>query len=143
MAQISDLPRLRTFAQRGATVILLAAAAAVLLLPRSVERVTGVRPSPVLAAPDDLPALSKEDAAPFFQSRNQLEIRVPYATTLRELLDRNRLNKPFQRKQIVEQLGSDSPEAQIAAGTVFRLRLTPVAEDVPGVATTVTSPDTK
>ena len=125
-------PRLQQLAGGGATVILLALAAVVLLVPRSVEMLTGVRAAPELISPDELPALSKEDATPFFQSRNQVEIRVADATTLRQFLDRNRLNKPFHRNQIVEQLGNASPDAPIAAGTVFRLALTPVAVDVPG-----------
>jgi hypothetical protein len=133
MARFQDLSRLRIVVQRAATAVLLAGAAAVLLVPHSVETLTGVRPTPQLASPDDLPPLSKEDATPFFQSRNEIEVRVAEATTLRQFLDRNRLNKPFQRKQIVEQLGNASPDAQIAAGTVFRVRLTPVAADVPGV----------
>ena len=134
MAYLPDLPRLRIVVQRTATVILLAAAVAVLLWPGAVETLTGVRPTPELTAPDDLPPLSSEDATPFFQSRNEIEVRVAEATTLRQFLDRNRLNKPFQRRQIIDQLGNGSPDAQIAAGTVFRVRLTPVAEDVPGVA---------
>lgn len=135
MDYLPDSQRLR-WVQLGAVAILLAAAVATVLLPRSVETLTGVRGSPVLASPDDLPALSSEDASPFFQSRNQLEVRVDEAMTLRQFLDRNRLNKPFHRKQIIDQLGSSSPEAQIAAGTVFKVRLTPVADDVPGAATT-------
>ena len=103
-----------------------------LLRPRTVEALTGVRAAPELRAPDELPPLSKEDATPFLQSRNQLEIRVAEATTLRAFLDRNRLNKPFHRRQIVAQMGSDLPESPIAAGTMFRIALTPVAEDVPG-----------
>ncbi|HET8773237.1 MAG TPA: hypothetical protein VFP80_05580 [Thermoanaerobaculia bacterium] len=135
MADFRNLGRLRTVVQSTATVVLLAAAGATLLWPGAVETLTGVRPTPKLTAPDDLPPLSSEDATPFFQSRNEIEVRVAEATTLRQFLDRNRLNKPFQRKQIVDQLGNASPDAQIAAGTVFRLRLTPVAEDVPGVET--------
>jgi len=132
MAYFRDLSRLQTVLQHTATAILLAAAAGALLWPGAIETVTGVRPTPELTAPDDLPPLSSEDATPFFQSRNEIEVRVTEATTLREFLDRNRLNKPFQRKQIIDQLGNGSPDAQIAAGTVFRLRLTPVATDVPG-----------
>lgn len=132
MPQYFRTPRLQQLAGGGATVILLVLAAVVLLVPRSVETLTGVRASPELVSPDELPALSKEDATPFFQSRNRVEIRVANATTLRQFLDRNRLNKPFHRNQIVEQLGNASPDAPIAAGTVFRLALTPVAVDVPG-----------
>ena len=132
MAYPGRLERQATLLTRGAAVILLLGAVALLLRPRAVEMLTGVRHAPELASPDDLPPLSKDDATPFFQSRNQLEIRVAEATTLRAFLDRNRLNKPFHRRQIATQLGSDSPEAPIAAGTVFRIALTPVAEDVPG-----------
>lgn len=136
MARFDRTERLQGVVSRGATAVLLALAALTLLVPRSVERITGVRPTPELSSPDDLPALSKEDATPFFQSRNQVEIRVAEATTLRQFLDRNRLNKPFHRNQVVQQLGSSSPDAPVAAGTVFRLALTPVAVDVPGVKTT-------
>ena len=112
--------------------VLIACAIAVVFWPGSVETLTGFRAAPALASPDDLPVLSSADATPFLQSRDQIEIRVAEATTLRRFLDRNRLNKPYQRKQIVEQLGKSEPEAPIAAGTVFKLRLTPIAEDVPG-----------
>jgi hypothetical protein len=111
---------------------LAAAALTILIVPGSTEVLTGVRPTRGLATPDDLPALAGEDATGFFQDRDQVEIRVPEKTTLRELLDRNRLNKPYQRAQIVEQLGAAAPETPIAAGTVFKLRLTPTAADVPG-----------
>lgn len=136
MAYSQDLSRLRSVVQYGAVIVLLAGSAAILLWPTVVESLTGVRPNPRLTSPDDLPALSKEDATPFFQSRNEVEIRVAEATTLRQFLDRNRLNKPYQRKQIIDQLGSGNPGAPIAAGTVFRLRVTPVADDVPGATTT-------
>src|SRR5215210_986528 len=90
----------------AAALILAIATLALLLRPHAVETLTGVRGAPELASPDDLPPLSKDDATPFFQGRNQLEIRVAETTTLRLFLDRNRLNKPFHRKQIVAQLGS-------------------------------------
>ncbi len=118
----------------GATIVLLAAALYIALRPSAVESVTGLRPAPELASPDDLPALASADATPFFRERDQVEIRVAEATTLRQFLDRNRLNKPYTRRQIEEQLGNAGPDAPIAAGTVFRLRLTPVVEDVPGAA---------
>jgi len=117
-----------------AVIVLVLCAVALVAVPRSVERLTGIRHAPELASPDDLPALSSADATPFFRDRDQVEIRVAEATTLRQFLDRNRLNRPYTRRQIVDQLGNASPDAQIAAGTVFRLRLTPVAEDVPGAA---------
>jgi len=117
----------------GATaVILLACMAALVLVPHAAERLTGIRPAPKLASPDDLPALSSADAAPFLRERDQIEIRVAEPTTLRQFLDRNRLNRPYTRRQITDQLGNTSPNAPIAAGTVFRLLLTPVPEDVPG-----------
>jgi hypothetical protein len=132
MAYPGRLERQATLLTRAAAVILLSGAVALLVRPRLVETITGVRHAPELTSPDELPALSKDDATPFFQSRNQLEIRVAEATTLRAFLDRNRLNKPFHRRQIATQLGSDSPDAPIAAGTLFKIALTPVAEDVPG-----------
>lgn len=116
----------------AATAVLLACAAALLLVPHSVERLTGIRPAPQLAAPDDLPPLAAADAAPFFRERDQVEIRVAENTTLRQFLDRNRLNRPYTRKQITDQLGNAAPNTEIAAGTLFHLRLTPVVEDVPG-----------
>jgi hypothetical protein len=112
--------------------LLIAGAVVVALWPGSIEMLTGFRAAPVLAAPDELPALSTADATPFLEARDQIEIRVVEATTLRRFLDRNRLNKPYHRKQIEAQLGRSEPEAAIAAGTVFKLRLTPIAEDVPG-----------
>lgn len=122
----------RTRFAGAAALILVLGAVALLLRPHFVETITGVRGSPELAAPDELPALADGDATPFFQERNRLEIRVAEATTLRAFLDRNRLNKPFHRRQIVAQVGSESLDAQIPAGTVFRISLTPMAEDVPG-----------
>lgn len=117
-----------------AAIVLTGGAVALAMMPRSVEVLSGIRPGPSLAAPDDLPPLSGDDATPFFLERDEIEIRVGQAMTLRQFLDRNRLNKPYHRKQIVEQLGNANPDAPIAAGTLFRLRLTPVAEDVPGTA---------
>jgi len=114
---------------------LFAAGLALVVAPGATEALTGVRHEPRLAAPDDLPALAGDDATAFFQERDQVEIRVPEKTTLREFLDRNRLNKPYQRAQIVEQAGGAAPETPIAAGTVFKLRLTPTVADVPGTAT--------
>jgi hypothetical protein len=61
-----------------------------------------------------------------------IEIRVAEATTLRQFLDRNRLNKDTQVKQIADQLGSAAPDAPIAAGTTFTIHLTPTTPDVPG-----------
>jgi len=118
----------------GTTFVLLVCALGLLVAPRSAERLTGIRAAPALASPDELPALASADATPFFRERDQIEIRVGEATTLRQFLDRNRLNRPYTRKQITDQLGNAAPDAQIAAGTVFRLRLTPMAEDVPGAA---------
>lgn len=132
MGYPARLERQATLITRAASVILLVGAVALLVRPQFVERITGVRHAPELASPDELPALSNDDATPFLQSRNQLEIRVAEATTLRVFLDRNRLNKPFHRRQIATQLGSDSPDAPIAAGAMFKIALTPVAEDVPG-----------
>jgi hypothetical protein len=112
--------------------LLIAGAIVVALWPGASEALTGFRETPVLASPDELPALSSADAMPFLESRDQVEIRVTEATTLRRFLDRNRLNKPYHRKQIEAQLGRSEPETPIAAGTRFKLRLTPMAEDVPG-----------
>lgn len=115
-----------------AAAILIAFAIGVAVWPGSIETLTGFRATPAVTAPDDLPQLSSADATPFFQRRDVVEIRVAEATTLRRFLDRNRLNKPYQRKQVIDQLGRNNPDAEIAAGTVFKLRLTPIAEDVPG-----------
>lgn len=112
--------------------LLIGAAVALLFVPWSVEWLTGIHQARELSTPDDLPPLTAKDATPFFRDRDELEVRVAEATTLRQFLDRNRLNRPYTRKQITDQLGSTSPDAQIAAGTVFHLRLTPVVADVPG-----------
>jgi hypothetical protein len=89
---------------------------------------------PDLTAPDDLAAAAKDDPLPFLEKRDQIEIRVAEATTLRQFLDRNRLNKDTQVRQIAAQLGSSAPNTPIPAGTTFKLRLTPGAEDVPGTS---------
>jgi hypothetical protein len=115
--------------------VLVAAALALIGVPHSIELVVGLREVPDLALLHDLPPLSGYDTASFFGERDQIEIRVAADTMLRTFLDRNRLNKPYQRAQIVEQLGSAAPETRIAAGTVFTLRLTPMAADVPGATT--------
>ena len=122
-------------AQRIAVASLLAAVAvaiALIAVPRAVETLTGIPKPARLEAPDDLRPASKDDPMSFLGERDEIVLRVAEATTLREFLDRNRLNKPAQRKQIVAQLGSDKPEAPIAAGTTFRIRLTPTVSDVPG-----------
>ncbi len=116
----------------GAVVLLVAAAVALVMWPDAIEVLTGIAPEPELTAPDDLPAAAKDDPLPFLEKRDQLEIRVYEATTLRQFLDRNRLNKDTQVRQIAEQLGSADPKTPIPAGTTFRLRLTPSAGDVPG-----------
>lgn len=117
----------------AATVILLLGAAVLALTPSAVEVLTGVRPEPVVTAPDDLPPLATDDVAPFFAERDHIErIVVGEETTLRQFLDRNRLNRPWTRDQIVEQLGDANPATVIPAGTVFKLRLTPIVTDVPG-----------
>lgn len=115
--------------------ILIAAALAIVAIPHLAELVTGLRGAPDFASPDDLPSLSTDDTAEFLGERDQLEIRVGIDTTLRVFLDHNRLNKPYQRAQIVEQLGNAEPATRIARGTVFKLRLTPTATDVPGATT--------
>ncbi|HYI11837.1 MAG TPA: hypothetical protein VEK57_22465 [Thermoanaerobaculia bacterium] len=115
-----------------AVVLLLAGAVALLVWPNAIENLTGIAPEPVLSAPDDLPAAAKDDPLPFLEKRDQIEIRVAEATTLRQFLDRNRLNKDTQVRQIAAQLGSSAPNTPIPAGTTFRIRLTPGAEDVPG-----------
>lgn len=126
--------RLQKFVAAGVS-ILLAAAFGLLLWPNAITVLTGIAPEPQLRAPDDLSVAAKDDPMPFLVERDQIEIRVAEATTLREFLDRNRLNKDTQVKQIAEQLGSAAPETPIAAGTTFRLRLTPNAIDVPGTST--------
>ena len=115
--------------------VLIGGAVAIGVTPRSIEILTGIRGAPEIASPDDLPSLATDDATQFFGDRDQIEIRVGSNTTLRAFLDRNRLNKPYHRAQIVEQLGGNAaPATPIAAGTVFKLRLTPRAVDIPGTA---------
>jgi hypothetical protein len=126
--------RLQQFAAAGAA-ILVAAAIGLLLWPQAIPFFTGITREPELGAPDDLPAAAKEDPLPFLAERDQIDIRVAEATTLRDFLDRNRLNKETQVAQIAEQLGSAAPDTPIAAGTTFHLRLTPGAADVPGTST--------
>jgi hypothetical protein len=111
---------------------LLGGAVAVGVSPRSTEILTGIRGAEEIEAPDDLPPLATDDATRFFGDRDEIEIRVAANTTLRAFLDRNRLNKPYHRAQIVEQLGSAAPSAPLAAGPRFKLRLTPMASDIPG-----------
>jgi hypothetical protein len=127
-------PRLQKSTAAGVAV-LLAVAIALLLWPDAVEALTGISHKPRLTAPDALPSAQREDPTSFLMQRDQIEIKVTEATTLRELLDRNRLNKESQVKQIVAQLGSSAPATPIAAGTTFRIRLTPGALDVPGTLT--------
>ncbi|HEY0139619.1 MAG TPA: hypothetical protein VGF48_01920 [Thermoanaerobaculia bacterium] len=119
----------------ASTVVLLLIATALALVP--VETLTGVRREPVVAAPDELPPLATGDVAPFLAERDEIaRIVVAEPTTLRNFLDRNRLNRPWTRDQITGQLGHANPAAVIPAGTVFRLRLTPTATDVPGAKVT-------
>jgi hypothetical protein len=133
----TEVEQRRPSLELAAVVLLLLAAAAVVFAPGVTQTLTGVRADPAVAAPDELPPLAREDVAPFFAERDQLaRIVVGEDTTLREFLDRNRLNRPWTRDQITSQLGDTNPAAPIAAGTVFRLRLTPTATDVPGAAVT-------
>lgn len=118
----------------GAVILLLAAAIALLVWRDSIAVLTGIRPEPRLVAPDELAAAAVDNPMPFLVRRNVIEIRVAEATTLRQFLDRNRLNKDTQVRQIAEQLGSGAPGTAIAAGTVFRVELTPGTVDVPGTA---------
>ncbi len=120
--------------------LLVAAALAILATPASIVLLTGIRAASGLSAPDALPALAGNEATAFFRERDELEIHVRQSTTLRAFLDRNRLNKPFQRAQIVEQLGNAAPATPIAAGTVFKLRLTPMAADIPGTTSSKAGP---
>jgi hypothetical protein len=121
----------------GATLVLLVGAVVGAVMPSSVEVLTGVRAEPVVAAADDLPALATDDVTPFFAERDHIErIVVAEETTLRQFLDRNRLNRPWTRDQVVEQLGDANPATPIPAGTVFKLRLTPTVTDVPGTKVT-------
>ncbi|HEV7763772.1 MAG TPA: hypothetical protein VGQ76_02105 [Thermoanaerobaculia bacterium] len=114
-------------------VAFLALTIALIFWPNAITVLTGISHQPHLSAPDDLSAATKDDPTSFLSERDQIEIKVAEATTLREFLDRNRLNKQSQVKQIAAQLGSNVPTTPIAAGTIFRIRLTPGAEDVPGV----------
>jgi hypothetical protein len=116
-------------------IVFLALSIALIAWPDAIAVLTGLSRQPQLTAPDDLSAAAKDDPTSFLVERDQIEIKVAEATTLREFLDRNRLNKQSQVKQIAAQLGSNEPTTPIAAGTTFRIRLTPGAEDVPGIAT--------
>jgi hypothetical protein len=120
----------------AAAVVLLAlaACAAFVLVPGADETLTTLPPEARLAAPDELRSAAKDDPTSFLAERDQVELRVSAPTTLREFLDRNRLNKPNQSRQIMEQLGSTDPAAVIPAGRTFRIRLTPSAPDVPGTS---------
>jgi hypothetical protein len=118
----------------GAVILLLAGALALLVWRDAIAVLTGIRPEPRLQAPDELAAAAVDNPMPFLVRRNVIEIRVGEATTLRQFLDRNRLNKDTQVRQIVEHLGSGAPGTPIAAGTVFRVELTPGTGDVPGTA---------
>lgn len=112
-------------------VVLLLVAVAMFFVP--IETLTGVSREPEIVPPSELPRVAAEDVAPFFAERDEIaRIVVAEPTTLRNFLDRNRLNRPWTRDQITGQLGDTNPAAIIPAGTVFRLRLTPTATDVPG-----------
>ena len=126
--------RLQKSTAAGAAV-LIAVALTLLFWPDAMEALTGIAHTPPLTAPDELSSAAREDPMPFLMERDLIEIRVAEPTTLREFLDRNRLNKASQVKQIVAQLGSAEPATPIAAGTTFRLHLTPGALDVPGTST--------
>jgi hypothetical protein len=119
-----------------ALVLTVCAAVALLAIPNATERLTSIPPAPQVSAPDELPAAAKDDPTAFLLERDLIELRVPADTTLAEFLQRNRLNKPAQRKQVAEQIGSNDPNAKIAAGKLLRIRLTPSASDVPGTSRT-------
>jgi hypothetical protein len=120
--------------------VLIAVALLLLFWPGAITTLTGLAHQPQLTAPDELPsAAARDDAMPLMLERDRIEIKVAEPTTLREFLDRKRLNKDNQVKQIVAQLGSSAPATPIAAGTTFRLSLTPGALDVPGTSNTTTT----
>ncbi len=133
----TEAERLRDTLVVGSTVVLLLGAGSLAIVPRAVEWLTGVHQEAAVAAPDTLPQLATDDVAPFLAERDRIEkVVVAEETTLRQFLDRNRLNRPWTRDQITEQLGDANPAAVIPAGTVFKLRLTPTVTDVPGARVT-------
>ncbi|MEK6372601.1 MAG: hypothetical protein AABO58_07875 [Acidobacteriota bacterium] len=116
----------------ASTGILLVAAAAALIFPKAIVAVTGKADAARLNAPDEITMAAHDDDAPFLISRDTIEIRVGKAITLRQLLDLYRLEKPHQRKQVVEQLSGATLDAPIPPGTTLRIKLTPTTADVPG-----------
>ncbi|HEX2061250.1 MAG TPA: hypothetical protein VHK90_10950, partial [Thermoanaerobaculia bacterium] len=87
----------------AAALLAVAAAVALLVWPGTVELLTGIAPEPELSAPDELSAAASDNPLPFLMKRDVIEIRVAEATTLRQFLDRNHLNKDTQVRQIAEQ----------------------------------------
>lgn len=136
MKEIQTRAKRRGVPLEALALVFAGAAIPLLAMPNAIERLTTVPPAPRLVAPDELRPALKEDPTPFLLERDLVELRVADATTLGEFLHRNRLNKPAQRTQITDQIGSADPAAKIASGTTFRIRLTPSARDVPGTLAT-------
>jgi hypothetical protein len=68
---------------------------------------------------------------PVLIARDRLEVRVDAPMTVRQLLDKNRLNKPNLQKQVLEQLGNPQLDSTVDAGVTLHLSLTPTAADIP------------
>lgn len=97
--------------------------------------VSGYRP---LATPSidalDAGATPDDRLAPrLLAERNQVELTVPWDTTVGELVDLYQIDLPHVRRQIAEQAGVDrvTDGHPLEQGTVFSLDLTPVQEGVP------------
>jgi hypothetical protein len=132
--QTVDVPAVIEASRGAAVAILLVAAAVVIGNADWFRYVTGLPRTEALQAPDEVRGATREDPMPFLIARNVLEIRVDTPLTIRDLLEKNRLNKPNLRRQVLEQLGNPSLDSTVAAGTTLKISLTPEAADVPATS---------
>jgi hypothetical protein len=91
----------------------------------------GIPRNEPLTPPDEVKSAAHDDPVPFLIARDRLEVRVDAPMTVRQLLDKNRLNKPNLQRQVLEQLGNPPLDSTVDAGVTLHLSLTPPAIDVP------------
>jgi hypothetical protein len=113
------------------TALLLAGTVAVFGSGELFHRVTGIPRQERLAPPDDVAAPAHDDPMPFLIVRDRLDVRVGAPMTVRELLEKNHLQKPHLERQVLDQLGNPPLDSTVEAGTTLHLTLTPPAVDIP------------
>lgn len=128
---VSGIDKMSAFA----TLALISCTLLLLVYPDAIPVLTGKMAIASFAASDELPPSPGEDPTPFLIRRNVVELTVPEEMTLRQLLELYRFNKPDQRRQVLEQVGSNAtPDTIVRRGQKLKIVLTPIAQGVPGTS---------